>query len=65
MAFDGSGNFVGGTLDNGEVKIYNLDQSKFEVTLKGHDDAAQDIIFDHKTKAVYTCGSDSTFRIWQ
>jgi hypothetical protein len=36
-----------------------------EVVLKGHDDSAQDIIFDRKLRTVYTCGSDHTFRIWQ
>jgi WD40 repeat protein len=45
--------------------VYNLDQSKFDATLKGHDDSVQDLLFDLKTKAIYSCGSDSTFRIWQ
>ena len=65
MSFDYSGNFVGCGLDSGEIKIYNTDLSKFECTLKGHDDAVQDIVFDYKSKAIYSCGSDSTFRIWQ
>lgn len=42
-----------------------MELSKFEATLKGHDDAVQDILFDSKAKAIYTCSSDSTFRIWQ
>ena len=65
MCFDPSGNFVAAALDSGEVKVYNFNRSKLDAGLKAHDDAVQDVLFDHKTKAIYTCGSDSTFRIWQ
>ena len=65
VGFDGSGTHIGAALENGESKIYNLEMSKFETTMKGHDDAVQDILFDPKAKTIYTCSSDSTFRIWQ
>jgi hypothetical protein len=25
----------------------------------------QDIVFDKKSKSIFTCGADCTFRIWQ
>jgi hypothetical protein len=33
--------------------------------LKGHEDSVLDILFDKKSKSIFTCGADCTFRIWQ
>ena len=38
---------------------------KVEATLKGHEDSVLDIVFDKKSKSIFTCGADCTFRIWQ
>lgn len=30
------------------------------ITLKGHEDSVQDIVFDKKSKIIFTCGVDQT-----
>ena len=63
--FDVSGSIIGIGLDKGEIKLYNEAQDKVEATLKGHEDSVQDIVFDKKSKSIFSCGADCTFRIWQ
>jgi WD40 repeat protein len=33
--------------------------------LKGHEDGVRMVLFDPSGKAMYSCGDDCTFRIWQ
>jgi platelet-activating factor acetylhydrolase IB subunit alpha len=51
--------------DEGLVKIFNDSTSKLEHTLKGHEDAVQDVVFDYNSKMIVSCGSDQYFRVWQ
>ncbi len=38
---------------------------KVEATLKGHEDSVQDIVFDKKSKSIFSCGADCKFIILQ
>lgn len=50
--------------DDGNVKILNEATQKVETTLKGHEDAVLDILFDYNSKALVTSSSDFSFRVW-
>jgi WD40 repeat protein len=47
------------------LRVYNETVNKMENILKGHEDAVQDVKFDYNSKMIVSCGSDSTFRVWQ
>ena len=64
-AFDKSGMILAIASDDGYLKLFNESTGKIENNLKGHEDAAQDVIFDYNSKMLISCGSDSTFRVWQ
>ena len=51
--------------DEGVVKLFNDQAGKLEHTLKGHEDAVQDVAFDYNSKIIVSCGSDCHFRVWQ
>lgn len=65
VTFDKSSTFLAVASDEGIVKLFNDSTGKLEHTLKGHEDAVQDVAFDFNSKMIVSCGSDSTFRIWQ
>ena len=65
VTFDKSSTFLAVASDEGVVKLFNDTTNKLEHTLKGHEDAVQDVAFDFNSKMIVSCGSDSTFRIWQ
>ena len=50
-----------------EIVILRSDNGETwkEHTLEATEDAVQDVVFDKKSKSVFTCGADCTFRIWQ
>lgn len=63
--FDPSGTMLALGTANKEIKIYNESLDRLESTLKGHEDAVLDVVFDTKQKVLYSCGADCTFRVWQ
>jgi WD40 repeat protein len=65
VTFDKSSTYLAVASDEGVVKLFNDTTNKLDHTLKGHEDAVQDVIFDFNTKMIVSCGSDSTFRVWQ
>lgn len=65
MTFDKSSTYLAVASDESVVKLFNDTTNKLEHTLKGHEDAVQDVLFDFNSKYIVTCGSDSTFRVWQ
>jgi WD40 repeat protein len=64
-AFDKSGNIIAIASDDGTVKLYGELTMKLENSLKGHEDAVQDVVFDYNSKMMISAGSDSSFRVWQ
>jgi platelet-activating factor acetylhydrolase IB subunit alpha len=65
VTFDRSSTFIAVPTDEGIVKIYDNNTGKLENTLKGHEDAVHDVVFDFNSKMLVSCGADCHFRIWQ
>jgi len=63
LAFDKSGENIAVACDDNLVKLFDKNGTLLH-TLRGHEDAVQDVLFDHSLKCIISCGSDSTFRIW-
>lgn len=64
VCFDKSGNFLAVASDDGNIKILNDTNQKFESTLKGHEDAVLDVVFDYNSKALISSSADFSFRVW-
>jgi len=65
VAIDKSGVMIATGNDEGLIKLFNDQTSKLEHTLKGHEDAVQDVVFDYNSKMLVSCGSDCSVRVWQ
>ncbi|CAD8213124.1 unnamed protein product [Paramecium octaurelia] len=65
VALDKSGSILLVGSDDQQIRLYNETTQKQEHTLKGHEDAVQDVAFDYNSKMIISCGSDATFRIYQ
>jgi sperm-associated antigen 16 protein len=63
-AFDRSGTILAAGTDEGLVKLFNTQTNNLELTLKGHEDAVQDVAFDINSKSMITTGSDCSFIVW-
>ncbi len=50
--------------DDGNIKILNDTNNKIEVTLKGHEDAVLDVLFDYNSKLLVSSSADFSFRVW-
>eukprot|EP01016_Furgasonia_blochmanni_P012503 TRINITY_DN1619_c0_g1_i3.p1 TRINITY_DN1619_c0_g1~~TRINITY_DN1619_c0_g1_i3.p1 ORF type:complete len:436 (-),score=66.46 TRINITY_DN1619_c0_g1_i3:96-1403(-) len=62
---DKSGTIVAVGSDDNLIRLFNLNSGKAENTLRGHEDAVQDVKFDYNSKMLLSCGSDGSWRIWQ
>jgi WD40 repeat protein len=56
--------YIGVASDDGNIKIINDNTQKIEATLKGHEDAVLDILFDYNSKAIISSSADFSFRVW-
>eukprot|EP00825_Cyclidium_porcatum_P022179 TRINITY_DN24494_c0_g1_i2.p1 TRINITY_DN24494_c0_g1~~TRINITY_DN24494_c0_g1_i2.p1 ORF type:complete len:129 (-),score=13.20 TRINITY_DN24494_c0_g1_i2:157-543(-) len=65
IAVDKSGAIIAVASDEGVIKLFGEQSQKLEGTLKGHEDSVQDVQFDYNSKMIISCGSDSSFRVWQ
>ncbi|XP_071977464.1 sperm-associated antigen 16 protein isoform X1 [Engystomops pustulosus] len=63
VAFDPSGQLVSLASNDGTVKILVLTSGQL-MSLEGHEDDAQCVIFDHKGDYLISGGSDGTVRFW-
>lgn len=63
VAVDKSGVIMAVASDDGHLKLYNDLTGKLEHSIKVHDDAVQDVVFDYNSKLIVTCGSDVSFRV--
>ena len=51
--------------DDGLIKLINETTGKIENSLKGHEDAVQDVAFDKNSKMLVSVGSDASIIVWQ
>lgn len=65
LSIDKSGVIIACANDEGNITLFNQSTGKIENILKGHEDSVQDVAFDLNSKMIVSCGSDSTFRVWQ
>lgn len=63
-AFDRSGALLAIGSEDGNIYLHKVDTGDEVTTLKGHDDAVQDLVFDVNGKFLLSGGADNTFRYW-
>lgn len=64
LSYDKSGQFLAVAGDDGNIKIINDVTQKIEATLKGHEDAVLDVLFDFNSKVLISSSADFSFRVW-
>jgi len=64
VCFDKSGTYIAVASDDGNIKILNESNNKIEATLKGHEDAVLDVLFDYNSKLLVSSSADFSFRVW-
>lgn len=64
LSFDGSGEVCAVGFDDGGIRLFRSAQ-KFETSLKGHEDAVLDVVYDPNNQMLISAGNDRTFKIWQ
>lgn len=63
VAFDSSGTVLAIASNDGSVKINEVATGNIS-QLTGHEEAVQNVLFDHAGEFLLSSGSDGTVRIW-
>jgi WD40 repeat protein len=63
-AFDRSGTYLAIASEDTNIYIHHVETGDDVVTLRGHEDSVQDLVFDHKGNFLVSGGSDNNFNIW-
>ena len=50
--------------DDGLVRLFNDKTGEIDQSLKAHEDAVQDVVFDIHSRNLISSGSDGSFVVW-
>ena len=55
---------IAAACDDGTVLLLSVPDLRLLGSLKGHEDAAQAVVWDSESNYLITAGSDCTYRVW-
>jgi WD40 repeat protein len=65
VAFSRDGKLLAGSLNNGEVKIWEFDNFRERLTIKAHQDLVMHVVFSPDGKMLATSGKDGNVKVWE
>lgn len=65
VCFDKTNNIVAVGCADASIKIINIEKNEIVNTLKGHDDAVNQVIINQDNSTLYSASSDGTIRVWK
>ncbi len=64
LMFSPDGKRLASAVDQGDVRLWDVDQGRAAATLKGHQYAVSSVVYSNDGKSLYTFGDDDLLKIW-